>query len=153
VSRKAPRSRGNARKSENLLAQATGREVLSTLDETLLELPEAYRAPLILCYLEGQTSDEAGQSLGWSLETLKRRLELGGQRWRARLARRGLTLGDVLVANSLVTAEVPAALFRAAVKAGRQGAGQVRQGAPSRSIAALAEEVLKTILAPRTRTA
>jgi hypothetical protein len=126
---------------------------LSALDETLLELPEAYRAPLLLCHVEGHTAEEASQSLGWTAEVTRRRLELGRQRWRARLARRGLTLGDVLAANSLVAAKVPAALLRAALRAGRQGAGQKSARPLPESITALADEVLKTIFAPRTQTA
>ena len=36
------------------------------LDEELRQLPTAYRLPLLLCYLEGQTQDQAVQQLGWS---------------------------------------------------------------------------------------
>jgi hypothetical protein len=36
------------------------------------------RAPIVLCCLEGNTRDEAAQSLGWSVSTLKRRLDAAG---------------------------------------------------------------------------
>ena len=52
-------------------------ELRSVLDEELGRLPSSWRAPLILCYLEGQTQDEAARRLGWSKSTLRRRLERG----------------------------------------------------------------------------
>src|SRR5262245_41381493 len=63
------------RRSPDPLAEVTGRELASVLDEELQQLGERYRAPLVLCYLEGKTRDEAAQQLGWSLGTFKRRLE------------------------------------------------------------------------------
>jgi len=33
------------------------------LHEEVARLPESYRLPLILCYLEGQTQDEAARQL------------------------------------------------------------------------------------------
>ena len=58
----------------------TGRELLTVLDEELRRLPERYRAPLVLCYLEGLTRDDAAARLGCSQSTLKRRLEAGRER-------------------------------------------------------------------------
>jgi RNA polymerase sigma factor (sigma-70 family) len=67
-------------------------EVRSVLDEELARLPDALRAPLVLCYLQGLTRDEAAPQLGWTLATLKRRLEKGREILRGRLARRGMSL-------------------------------------------------------------
>ncbi len=39
-------------------------ELLRVLDEELKRLPERYRLPLLLCYLEGRTQDEAAKQLG-----------------------------------------------------------------------------------------
>src|SRR5262249_15274511 len=52
-------------------------DLLRVLDSELQRLPQRYRAPLLLCYLEGRTQDEAARQLGWSLSTLRRRLETG----------------------------------------------------------------------------
>src|SRR5262249_53259091 len=42
-------------------------ELLRILDEELQRMPERLRAPLLLCYLEGRTQDEAARQLSWSL--------------------------------------------------------------------------------------
>jgi RNA polymerase sigma factor (sigma-70 family) len=67
------------------------REGLAVLDEELNALPDRLRAPLVLCYLDGLTRDEAALRLGWSLAMLKRRLEEGRTRLRERLVRRGVS--------------------------------------------------------------
>src|SRR5262245_51558613 len=76
-------------------------EVRAALDEELRRLPEHYRAALVLCYLEGRSRDEAALQLGWSLATLRGRLERGRALLHARLVRRGLTLSAALVAGAL----------------------------------------------------
>jgi RNA polymerase sigma factor (sigma-70 family) len=76
-------------------------EVRAVLDEELRRLPARYQAPLVLCYLEGKTRDEAAQELGWSTGTLRGRLERGRDLLRSRLVRRGLTLSASLLASQL----------------------------------------------------
>ena len=53
----------------------TWREVQAVLHDELNRLPEQFRAPLILCYLEGRTLDEAAKRLGCGKGTLRGRLE------------------------------------------------------------------------------
>jgi RNA polymerase sigma factor (sigma-70 family) len=79
-------------------AEVTVREARAVLDEELARLPERLRAPLVLCYLEDSTRDEAARQLGWSLATLKRRLDRGRKLLRARLMSRGVTLSIPLLA-------------------------------------------------------
>jgi RNA polymerase sigma factor (sigma-70 family) len=71
-------------------AHLVWQEVRQALDEELQRLPERLRSPLLLCYLSGLTRDEAARQLGWSLGTLKRRLEEGRKVLRVRLERRGI---------------------------------------------------------------
>src|SRR5262245_20271141 len=46
------------------VAEARHDELFTALDRELRRLPEKYRAPLLLCYLEGRTRDEAAEQLG-----------------------------------------------------------------------------------------
>ena len=63
-------------------------ELCLVLDEELRRLPERYRIPLLLCYLEGRTQDEAAKQLDWSVRTLRRRLERARNLLKARMIRR-----------------------------------------------------------------
>jgi RNA polymerase sigma factor (sigma-70 family) len=86
------------------------RELMAVLDEELRRLSEAYRAPLVACYLQGRTRDEAARELGWSVGTLRRRLDRARELLRLRLTRRGATLAAGLCATAVVpdvTAAVP----------------------------------------------
>src|SRR5262245_19162357 len=90
------------------------RERRAVLDEELQQLPEKNRQPLLLCYLEGLTQEEAAGQLGWPRGTLKRRLERGRELLKNRLVRRGLTLGvavgATLPAGEALAVPLPAGL-------------------------------------------
>ena len=108
----------------NPLTELTIREAQQILDEELARLPERFRAPLILCCIEGLTRDEAAKQLHWTPGTLKSRLERARGLLRARLARRGLTVPAALLASLLgSTAQaVPPRLVDAVAEAGTGGA-------------------------------
>jgi RNA polymerase sigma factor (sigma-70 family) len=90
------------------LAELTARELLTVVDEEIARLPEAYRLPVILCCLEGQSLEEAAQRLGWSQGSVKGRLERGRWRLHARLTRRGITLPLALAALEVSRGAAPA---------------------------------------------
>jgi RNA polymerase sigma factor (sigma-70 family) len=85
-------------------------ELCLVLDEELRRLPERYRIPLLLCYLEGRTQDEAAKQLDWSVRTLRRRLEHARNLLKTRMIRRGATLGVGLFAGFLAPSSASAVL-------------------------------------------
>src|SRR5439155_3071806 len=68
------------------------------LHEELDRLPEIHRQPLMFCYLEGLTRDEAAARLGRTGGSVKKSLERGRKLLRRRLTRRGVTLSAGLLA-------------------------------------------------------
>ncbi len=109
-------------------ATAAERELREVIDAELQRLPARYRAPLVLCYLEGRTRDEAAQQLGVSLAALRGHLERGREMLRARLLRRGYSLALGLTTVALTeeaSAMSPAGRWAAttlAVAAGKANA-------------------------------
>src|SRR5262249_60370003 len=86
----------------------TWKELRSALDAELGALPEKWRLPLILCYLEGRTQDEAASQLAWSKSTLRRRLDEARDALGRRLTGRGIVcpaaLSAVLLSDCLASA-------------------------------------------------
>jgi len=103
------------------------------------------RAPLLLCYLGGRTQRQAALQLGWSLATLRRRLEQGRARLRLRLTRRGVAPAVLLAATP--DAATTASAAGLASPAARAALG----GAVSPSILALTEKGLRTMLPTKTK--
>jgi len=68
------------------------------LDEELGRLPEQFRTPLVLCYLEGRSPAEVTRHLGLTDGQLRGRLYRAKERLRRRLTRRGFALPAVLLA-------------------------------------------------------
>jgi RNA polymerase sigma factor (sigma-70 family) len=83
-------------------------EVKTCLDEELERLPVAYRETLVLCYLEGQTRDEAAKRLGVEVGVVKGRLERGRKMLAERLSKRGVTLSAGLLTLALSPGTVSA---------------------------------------------
>jgi RNA polymerase sigma factor (sigma-70 family) len=151
VSRQQHEQKAAPRAPADPLAEVTGRELLSVLDEELQQLPDRYRTPLLFCHLQGMTHDETARQLGWSLRTLRRRLEQGRERLRLRLARRGLTLSAALFAASVgpnaTAGALPFSLLASTVGLALQMIQSAR--AVPQSVAALADDVIKALLAPK----
>ena len=108
------------------LTEISVRDLQNVLDEELGRLAGKYRAPLILCCLEGKSRDEAARFLGLPLSTLISRLEKGRELLRRRLAGRGIPLSLAVAGVTLFSeagrAAVPATVLetirRTAIHAG-----------------------------------
>jgi RNA polymerase sigma factor (sigma-70 family) len=111
-------------------------ELLLVLDEELERLPAKYRDPVVACYVRGRTQDEAARDLGWSLSTLRRRLEAGRELLRSRMTGRGATLSAALFAGTLG----PTAL---AVPPERLTADVLRQATGAAAVPAVVAELVK----------
>jgi RNA polymerase sigma factor (sigma-70 family) len=98
------------------------------LHEELRRLPEKYRAPVVLCYLEGLTHEEAADRLRWPVGTVKGRLSRARDLLRSRLTRRGLTLATAASALDLLARDAPAALPERLVGPTVRAAAQVAAG-------------------------
>src|SRR5262249_22740610 len=54
--------------------ETTGDDLRPILDEEVNRLPDKYRRPIVLCYFEGKTYQEAARLLGWPAGTTSVRL-------------------------------------------------------------------------------
>jgi RNA polymerase sigma factor (sigma-70 family) len=105
------------------LADASWREVRRLLDEEVHRLPPRLKLPILLCYFEDLTRDEAADRLGWSHSTVKRRLDQARGLLKARLVRRGVgpgLLGATTLLTGRLTARVSPALEAACARLASQ---------------------------------
>jgi RNA polymerase sigma factor (sigma-70 family) len=127
-------------------------EVRHVVHQELNALSGRYRAPLVLCYLEGKTQDEAARSLGLAKSTFKDRLERGRTLLRARLVHRGLGPAALVVVSAWPAAGfaacVPTSLVLSTIKAANSiAAGQtLASGVISAAVATLTQRVLRAML-------
>lgn len=125
--RKASAALGEPIDPADPFAEVAWKDVRRVLDEELDRLPEQVRGPVVLCWLDGLTQDEAAGRLGVSLNTVKRRLDAGRGLLRSRLLRRGVApvVAAVALDGAGLRAAVSPKLVTAVVVAARTAAPAV----------------------------
>jgi RNA polymerase sigma factor (sigma-70 family) len=92
------------------------RDLRFVLDEEISRLSEHYRRPIVLCYLQGNTNEEAALLLGCPKGTVATRLARAREQLRRRLTRRGCVLSAGILTTVLTTkasaVSLPAGLVR-----------------------------------------
>jgi RNA polymerase sigma factor (sigma-70 family) len=124
-------------------------DLRAVIDEEVQRLPAKYRLPIVLCYLEGATNEEAARKLRCPPGTVKTRLLRGRELLRRGLTRRGLApaagcLAAVLSAN-LAPAAVPARLLELTALASL-GTAAGLAGAASGTVVALANGAIRAMM-------
>jgi RNA polymerase sigma factor (sigma-70 family) len=139
------------------LDDVTWQELRAVLDEEIGRLAEKYRAPIVLCYLEGKSYEQAASELGWPKSSLARRLARARDLLRGQLTQRGIAISASSLAlwQSRKTGAAPLAarLTINLVKAATLVAAGKTVTAGSVSMCALvsAEEALQPVMAIRGR--
>ncbi len=134
---------------DRLAAQAELREAV---DREIARLSASHRAAIVLCDLEGRSSQDAARLLGWSEDALRGRLARARQKLRQRLERRNLA--PILLPGTPEILSLPAPLIEtttrasmATVLAGRAAPSAV--GVISASVSTLAHGVIQTMFLSR----
>ena len=127
-------------------------DVEMLIHEELTRLPEKYRAPIVLCYLEGLTHEGAADQLGWPVGTVRGRLSRARDLLRVRLTRRGVTASAALAAMGSMSlsarAAVPTALCDSAIQSALTvTAGRAIAAVASTRAAAWADEASRRVVA------
>jgi RNA polymerase sigma factor (sigma-70 family) len=128
-------------------------DIGSVLDQELNRLPRKYRDPLVLCYLEGCTHDQAAEQLRCPVGTVRSRMARGRDLLKRRLTRRGcMPVGGMLCGGAslpfgLGIESVPSALLSSTVRSALQTASFRAAGAATASapILTLTQGVLTTM--------
>ncbi len=129
-------------------------ELRPILDAELNRLPEKYRLPLILCYLEGKSYKEAAKILNLPYATFTIRLKRGKTRLKEFLTRRGLTLsvgvlGTILTENAgaaAMSSQLVSVTAEAAVSLVDPATAGSLVGMVSPRVSLLVEEMVETMV-------
>jgi RNA polymerase sigma factor (sigma-70 family) len=131
---------------------AEQREIQRLICEEVNRLPARYRTPIVACFFEGKTHEEAAHQLGWPRGTVASRLARARELLRRRLVRRGVALSAGALASTLPVPTSQAALT-GLIQVTLQTLNEVAAGAVvSPRIAALAEGALTAMYRKQLKT-
>ncbi len=124
-----------------------------TLHDEIERLPGKYRAPIVLCYFEGQTHEGAASALGWPVGTVRGRLARGRDLLRKSLVRRGVAPSAIAAAAMLSAEEASAApLSEPLVQAVISLVAERSAGVAPAAVAALADASLRMMTIAKLKT-
>jgi RNA polymerase sigma factor (sigma-70 family) len=129
-------------------------ELRLVLETEIARLPARLRAPIVLCYFDGLTHDQAAERLHCPVGTVRSRMAKGRALLRDRLCRRGYAPASSLCALSqlagIAPAVPPALLNRTIAAAANAAAGRsVAVGVVSAAASTLAEGVSRAMSTTR----
>ncbi len=133
-------------------------ELRILIDEEIRRLPEKYRGPVVLCYLEGRTHEEAARRLRCSAGSVRGRLDRARQKLKDRLVRRGVApaagLAALAAGGDSAAAAVPASLVAETVTTlARAATATAVSGTASASALELADGVFRAMIVAKLRVA
>jgi RNA polymerase sigma factor (sigma-70 family) len=134
---------------DDVAGRTSQQELRAVLDEEMQRLPVKYRAPLILCYLQGKTNEQAARELGRPPGSMSRHLTRARELLQERLTGRGMAVGAVLLGPQMPEATattLPAALTARLVQAALHvAAGQSIADVVSAQTASLTQGALQAM--------
>jgi RNA polymerase sigma factor (sigma-70 family) len=129
---------------------ASWRDLRPVLDDELKRLPERYRRPIVLFYLEGKSAEEVATAMGRPRGTVLSQLARAREQLRIRLSRRNLAFSVGTLAGLLErTGSADAAVPDGWLDWGMQASSPTPSGAEagvSAQTRVLAQQVLKDML-------
>jgi RNA polymerase sigma factor (sigma-70 family) len=123
-------------KADEPAPTAQDEELRTAVADELARLPERFRVPLALYYLEGKTQAEIGCILGVTDRAAAHRLKQGLKLLRERLTRRGVVVAASVLAAVLGNVPAAVAVPKGLVASTTEVALTVASGGPTDSLAA-----------------